>query len=62
MITFYIRVITPDPQWSELFNIGSTGQGGDRRESASLAGYPVDVKGFIEIPFVGRWKLAENTF
>ena len=38
----YIRVITPDPQWSELFNI-NTGQTGLTQESAGLSGYSVDM-------------------
>jgi polysaccharide export outer membrane protein len=51
----YIRVITPDPQWSALFNPSAFGQGGSMtQESASLVGYPVDSKGLIEIPFVGK--------
>lgn len=51
----YIRVITPDPQWSELFNTMPVGAGGAvTEESAGLFGYPVDADGFIEIPFVGK--------
>lgn len=51
----YIRVLTPDPQWSELFNTMPVGAGGAvTEESASLFGYPVDEAGKIEIPFVGK--------
>lgn len=51
----YIRVITPDPQWSSLFNIMPVGAGGAvTEESAGLFGYPVDSEGKIEIPFVGK--------
>ncbi len=51
----FIRVITPDPQWSTLFNIMPVGAGGAvTQESASLMGYPVDNDGNIEIPFVGK--------
>lgn len=51
----YIRVVTPDPQWSELFNVMPVGSGGAvTEESASLFGYPVDSNGKIEIPFVGK--------
>lgn len=49
----YIRVITPDPQWSALFN-ADVGTGGVTQESAALSGYSVDVDGFIEIPYVGK--------
>jgi len=56
----FIRVITPDPQWSALFNI-SSGQTGLTEESAALSGYPVDIDGNIEIPFVGKVKSAGKT-
>jgi len=58
----YIRVITPDPQWSALFNIMPVGAGGAvTEESAGLFGYPVDVDGKIEIPFVGKIEAAGKT-
>lgn len=51
----YIRVITPDPQWSELFNIMPVGAGGAvTEESAGLFGYIVDGEGNIDIPFIGK--------
>jgi polysaccharide biosynthesis/export protein len=58
----YIRVLTPDPQWSVLFNSMPTGAGGAvTEESASLLGYPVDGNGNIEIPFVGKLEVAGKT-
>jgi polysaccharide export outer membrane protein len=58
----FIRVITPDPQWSVLFNTMPTGAGGAAtEESATLLGYPVDDKGYIEIPFVGKQEVAGKT-
>lgn len=56
----FIRVITPDPQWSALFNI-QTGEAGITEESATLSSYPVDVDGDIEIPFIGKVKVAGKT-
>ena len=56
----YIRVITPDPQWSALFNV-DIGSGGLTQESAALAGYPVDNDGNIEIPFVGEINVRGKT-
>jgi len=53
----YIRVITPDPQWSDLFNV-NTGMGGLTQESAALSGYSVDLEGNIEIPYVGKISVA----
>lgn len=58
----FIRVITPDPQWSEIFNSMGTVQGGALTgESAALLGYPVDDNGNIEMPFVGKIKVAGKT-
>ncbi len=58
----YIRVITPDPQWSELFNTMPAGQGGTvTEESAGLFGYTVDKDGKIEIPFVGTVEVGNKT-
>jgi len=58
----FIRVITPDPQWSILFNTMPSGGGGSvTEESASLLGYPVDGNGNIEIPFIGKVEVAGKT-
>lgn len=58
----FIRVITPDPQWSELFNTMPVGAGGAvTEESAGLFSYPVDGAGYIEIPFVGRIQAGGRT-
>jgi polysaccharide export outer membrane protein len=58
----YIRVITPDPQWSEMFNTVSATAGGTLTEqSAALLGYPVDGNGDIELPFAGKLKVAGKT-
>lgn len=56
----YIRVITPDPQWSALFNT-DVGAAGITQESAALSGYSVDVDGFIEIPYVGKLSVGGKT-
>jgi len=56
----YIRVVTPDPQWSELFNVGSSA-GGLNQESAGLAGYSVDPDGNIEMPYVSKIMVAGKT-
>ena len=53
----YIRVLTPDPQYSALFNM-DLGAGGLTQESAGLSGYTVDTDGNIEIPYVGKVKVA----
>ncbi len=58
----YIRVITPDPQWSVLFNTMPVGAGGAvTEESAGLFGYTVDSEGRIEIPFVGKIEVGGKT-
>ncbi len=57
----FIRVVTPDPQWSEIFN-PRIGTGGSlNQESASLMGYNVDQDGFIEIPYVGKVDVGGKT-
>lgn len=57
----YIRVITPDPQWSEIFNSVPTGGGGAlTQESAALMGYLVDERGYIELPFAGKLEVANK--
>ncbi len=56
----FIRVVTPDPQWSALFNMDFGGTG-LTQESAGLSGYPVDNDGYIEIPYVGRVKVTDKT-
>jgi len=56
----FIRVITPDPQWSALFNM-QTGEGGVTQESAALSSYPVDINGDIEIPYVNKVRVAGKT-
>ena len=56
----FIRVITPDPMWSALFNM-QTGEGGITMESAALSSYPVDTEGNIEIPYVNKVHVAGKT-
>ncbi|NLA50304.1 MAG: hypothetical protein GX876_12705, partial [Bacteroidales bacterium] len=56
----YIRVVTPDPQWSAIFN-ADVGTAGVTQESAVLSGYVVDIDGNIEIPYVGRINVAGKT-
>lgn len=57
----FIRVVTPDPQWSELFNPTPSGTAGMTEESAALVGYSVDGNGYIEIPFVGKVDVGGKT-
>jgi polysaccharide biosynthesis/export protein len=57
----YIRVITPDPQWSAIFNVSGGTSGGLTEESAILTAYSVDDKGYIEIPYVGKVAVAGKT-
>ena len=58
----FIRVITPDPHWSALFNIMPVGaDGAVTEESAALFGYPDDIDGKIEAPFVGKVNAAGKT-
>jgi polysaccharide export outer membrane protein len=56
----YIRVLTPDPQYSALFNM-DVGTGTLTQESAGLSGYAVDTDGNIELPYVGKVRVAGKT-
>lgn len=58
----YISVVTPDPQWSTLFNTVPIGTGGTMTEqSAALLGYPVDISGNISLPFIGKLRVEGKT-
>ena len=56
----YIRVLTPDPQYSALFNI-DVGTGTLTQESAGLSGYSVDTDGNIEMPYIGKVNVGGKT-
>jgi len=56
----YIKVATPDPQWSEMFNTLRTTEANSSlsEQSADLISYSVDREGYLSIPFVGKYKAA----
>ena len=59
----FIRVVTPDPQWSAMFNtmpVTSTGIS-VTEQSADLISYPVDGDGYIQLPYAGRILVAGKT-
>jgi len=59
----FIRVITPDPKWSEMFNTmpATTSSYGINEQSADLLSYTVDDDGTIELPYAGRFMVAGKT-
>lgn len=59
----FIRVVTPDPQWSAMFNTMpiATYSISVTEQSADLVSYPVDGEGYIELPFAGRIKVVGKT-
>jgi polysaccharide export outer membrane protein len=59
----YIRVVTPDPRWSEMFNtLPTTAYSVTVTEqSADLISYPVDSAGAIVLPYAGRVQVAGKT-
>jgi polysaccharide export outer membrane protein len=59
----FIRVVTPDPQWSAMFNTMpvTTYSISVTEQSADLVSYPIDGDGFILLPYAGRIMVAGKT-
>jgi polysaccharide biosynthesis/export protein len=59
----FIRVVTPDPQWSQMFNTIETSSSSSSltEQSADLISYSVDRDGNIEVPFAGTFKVVGKT-
>jgi polysaccharide export outer membrane protein len=59
----FIRVVTPDPQWSAMFNTMpvATYSISVTEQSADLVSYPVDGEGYIQLPYAGRLLVAGKT-
>jgi len=59
----FIRVVTPDPKWSEMFNTlpVTTYSVSVTEQSADLISYPVDGSGAILLPYAGKILVAGKT-
>jgi polysaccharide export outer membrane protein len=59
----FIRVVTPDPKWSEMFNTLPATSGGITmtEQSADLLSYTVDGEGGIQLPYAGRFIVKGKT-
>ena len=59
----FIRVVTPDPRVSEMFNTLSAATSGISvtEQSADMISYPVDGTGAIRVPYIGRMIVAGKT-
>jgi len=58
----FIRVVTPDPKWSEIFNtLPITSSVSVTELSADLISYPVDSSGAIALPYVGTIMVTGKT-
>jgi polysaccharide biosynthesis/export protein len=59
----FIRVVTPDPQWSAMFNTMPVTSYGISvtEQSADMVSYPVDAEGYIQLPYAGRIKVGGKT-
>jgi polysaccharide biosynthesis/export protein len=56
----FIRVATPDPQWSEMFNTmqASATSSNITEQSADLISYSVDGEGNIVLPYAGKFEVS----
>jgi len=58
----FIKVVTPDPKWSDMFNTLPTASGiSISEETAALVSYAVDGAGYIQLPYAGKIKVAGKT-
>lgn len=59
----FIRVTTPDPQWSAIFNTGEVGgtSFGRSEQAIDLLSYRVKLDGTVEIPYLGSINVAGKT-
>lgn len=59
----FIRVVTPDPKWAEMFNTLPSSSGGITmtEQSADLLSYTVDGGGGIQLPYAGRFIVEGKT-
>jgi polysaccharide export outer membrane protein len=59
----FIRVVTPDPQWSAMFNTLPVASYSITvtEQSADIISYPVDGEGYIQLPYAGKIKVSGKT-
>ena len=59
----FIKVVTPDPKLSEMFNTLPTTTSGisTSEQSADLISFSVDGEGYIQIPYAGRIAVGGKT-
>lgn len=59
----FIRVTTPDPQWSAMFNTVTAGSTtiGHSEQSVDLLSYAVNLDGTVTIPYLGAISVAGRT-
>lgn len=59
----FIRVTTPDPQWSAMFNTVAAGSTtiGHSEQSVDLLSYSVNLDGTVEIPYLGAISVVGKT-
>jgi polysaccharide export outer membrane protein len=59
----FIRVVTPDPKWSDMFNTLPATVGGITmtEQSADMLSYTVDGNGAIQLPYAGSFMVKGKT-
>jgi polysaccharide biosynthesis/export protein len=59
----FIRVVTPDPKWADMFNAMpvTSSSNNINEQSAELISYSVDADGTMELPYIGRFEVSGKT-
>jgi polysaccharide biosynthesis/export protein len=57
----YIRVVTPDPRFGEMFNLIPSTTAIAGGQNSDLIGYKVDSEGNILLPYAGKVKVSGTT-
>jgi polysaccharide biosynthesis/export protein len=57
----YIRVVTPDPRFGDMFNLIPSSSIAGGGQNSDIIGYKVDREGYIMLPYAGKVKVCGET-